>query len=65
MDAVGKGGGTLLVSCCRVEEWTPLMKTVDIRTDAGIRDVGLFLRSNTVSPALKKQLQAGWRAAIP
>jgi hypothetical protein len=41
-----------------IEEWTPLMKTVDIRTDAGIRDVGLFLRKKNVEPALKAQLEA-------
>lgn len=40
-----------------IEEWTPLMKTVDIRTDAGIRDVALFLRTGSVSPALRKQLE--------
>jgi hypothetical protein len=41
-----------------VEEWTPLMKTVDIRTDDGIRDVGMFLRKRHVSPELKKKLEA-------
>jgi hypothetical protein len=41
-----------------IEEWTPLMKTVDIRTDAGIRDVGLFLRKKNIEPELKAQLEA-------
>jgi hypothetical protein len=41
-----------------IEEWTPLMKTVDIRTDAGIRDVGLYLRKGNVSPALQGQLKS-------
>lgn len=39
-----------------IEEWTPLMKTVDIRTDQGIRDVSLFLRSGNVDAELKKKL---------
>jgi hypothetical protein len=41
-----------------IEEWTPLMKTVDIRTDVGIRDIGLFLRKRQIEPQLKAQLEA-------
>lgn len=39
-----------------IEEWTPLMKTVDIRTEQGIRDVGMFLRTGNVDADLKKKL---------
>jgi len=45
-----------------IEEWTPLMKTVDIRTDDGIRDIGLFLRKRTVKPALRGQLEGVMKA---
>ncbi len=41
-----------------IEEWTPMMKTVDIRTDKGIRDVAMFLKKRTIEPALQKQLDA-------
>jgi len=41
-----------------IEEWTPLMKTVDIRTDRGVRDISLFLRKRELEPALKSKLAA-------
>ena len=41
-----------------VEEWTPLMKTVDIRTDNGVREIGLFLRKRNLEPKLKAKLDA-------
>lgn len=39
-----------------IEESSPLLKTVDIRTDIGIRDIGLFLSSRSVDAELKKKL---------
>jgi hypothetical protein len=39
-----------------IEEWTPLMKTVDIRTNRGVRDMGLFLGKRNLEPELKAQL---------
>jgi hypothetical protein len=41
-----------------IEEWTPLMKTVDIRTDRGVRAMGMFLRKRNVEPALQDKLDA-------
>ena len=40
-----------------IEEWSPLMKTVDIRTDGGVRDIGLFLRKKDVEPQLAEKLK--------
>src|SRR5690606_33358980 len=40
-----------------IEEWTPLMKTVDIRTDGGVRDIGLFLRKKDIAPELAEKLK--------
>lgn len=40
-----------------IEEQTPLMKTVDIRTDRGVREIGMFLRSKSIEPGLKGKLQ--------
>ena len=40
-----------------IEEQTPLMKTVDIRTDRGVREIGMFLRSKSLEPVLKGKLQ--------
>jgi len=40
-----------------VEEQTPLMKTVDIRTDRGVREIGMFLRTDDLEPELKSKLQ--------
>jgi len=40
-----------------IEEWTPITKTVDIRTDMGIRDITLYLRKAKISPTLKEQLR--------
>ena len=40
-----------------IEEWTPLLKTVDIRTDGGIRDIALFLRKRQLAPELKDKLK--------
>jgi hypothetical protein len=40
-----------------IEEWTPLMKTVDIRTDGGVRDIGLFLRQKDIAPDLAEKLK--------
>jgi len=45
-----------------IEEWSPLMKTVDIRTDRGIRDIGLFLRKKTVTPELRAKLEGIMKA---
>ncbi len=39
-----------------IEEWTPLMKTVDIRTARGIKDVTLFLKKARLEPELKQKL---------
>ena len=41
----------------RIEAWTPLMKTVDLRTDAGVKAIGLYL-SNTkdLDPAARAKL---------
>jgi hypothetical protein len=39
-----------------IEEHTPLMKTVDIRTDVGVRDISLYLSSKNVDAELKKKL---------
>jgi hypothetical protein len=39
-----------------IEEQTPLLKTVDIRTDQGIRDIGLFLSRGAVEPELQQKL---------
>lgn len=41
----------------RIEAWTPLMKTVDLRTDAGVQAIGVYL-SNTTS------LDAAMRAKL-
>jgi Domain of unknown function (DUF4139)/OmpA family len=41
-----------------IEEWSPLMKTVDIRSERGIRDIGLFLRKKNIEPELKAKLDA-------
>ena len=41
----------------RIEEAMPIMKTVDIRTAPGIKDLALFLRtSSRLEPELKKKL---------
>ncbi len=45
-----------------IEEWSPLMKTVDIRTDGGIRDIGLFLKKKTVTPELRAKLEGIMKA---
>ncbi|MEM9693146.1 MAG: DUF4139 domain-containing protein [Myxococcota bacterium] len=52
--AVAAGEAVELV----IEEWSPMHKTVDIRTDRGVRDIGLFLRKKRVSPALRSKLEA-------
>ncbi|MBI4704037.1 MAG: OmpA family protein [Deltaproteobacteria bacterium] len=39
-----------------IEEWTPVLKTVDIRTDGGIKDIALFLRKAKIEPALQGRL---------
>jgi len=39
-----------------IEEWTPLMKTVDIRTAGGINDITLFLKKRRIEPELKQKL---------
>ncbi len=39
-----------------IEEWTPLMKTVDIRTAGGIKDITLFLKGGRIEPELKEKL---------
>jgi hypothetical protein len=39
-----------------IEEWTPLMKTVDIRTTGGIKDITLFLKKGPIEPGLKEKL---------
>ena len=41
-----------------IEEFTPLMKTVDIRTQHGIRSLALFLKKSKIEPQLKEQLDA-------
>jgi hypothetical protein len=41
-----------------IEEHTPITKTVDIRTDGGIKAMGLFLRKSKLEPQLLAQLQA-------
>ncbi|MCA9622895.1 MAG: hypothetical protein KC731_27945, partial [Myxococcales bacterium] len=51
---VPAGGAVDLV----IEEWSPLMKTVDIRTDGGVESIGLFLRKKTVDPKLAAQIEA-------
>lgn len=40
-----------------IQEQTPLLKTVDIRTDGGVREIGVFLRSKSLAPELKGKLQ--------
>ncbi|HHH29696.1 MAG TPA: DUF4139 domain-containing protein [Polyangiaceae bacterium] len=40
-----------------IEEQAPLMKTVDIRTDGGVRAIGMFLRAKSVEPELRSKLQ--------
>ncbi|MBW2459146.1 MAG: hypothetical protein JRI68_31905, partial [Deltaproteobacteria bacterium] len=40
-----------------IEEWTPLMKTVDIRTARGIKDITLFLKQRHIEPVLQKKLE--------
>ncbi len=39
-----------------IEEWTPLMKTVDIRTHTGIQEMALFLKKRNIQPPLRDKL---------
>lgn len=41
-----------------IEEHTPLMKTVDIRTDVGVRDISLFLTTRQIEPELVNETAA-------
>jgi len=40
-----------------IEEWTPIETTVDIRTDAGIKAIGLFLRKADIDQELQAALR--------
>jgi hypothetical protein len=39
-----------------IEEWTPVKRTVDIRTDAGIKAIALYLKAAKLTPELAKDL---------
>lgn len=39
-----------------IEEWTPVKRTVDIRTDRGIEAISLYLKQGTLSAKLKEGL---------
>ncbi|HHH29695.1 MAG TPA: hypothetical protein ENK57_15305 [Polyangiaceae bacterium] len=41
-----------------IEEWTPVERTVDLASDGGIEAIGLYLKTATLDPELKEQLQA-------
>jgi hypothetical protein len=41
-----------------IEEKTPILKTVDIRTRGGVGSIELYLRSASLDPALAEQLKA-------
>jgi len=40
-----------------IEEWTPIETTVDIRTDQGIKAIGLYLRKAKIRPKLQAALR--------
>jgi uncharacterized coiled-coil protein SlyX len=41
-----------------IEEKTPILKTVDIRTKPGVEAIALYLRAAKLAPALAKQIEA-------
>ncbi len=49
-----KGGETLELE---IEEWTPIETTVDIRTDQGIKAIGLYLRKAKIDRKLQEALR--------
>lgn len=40
-----------------IEEWTPVERTVDIRTDAGIKAISLYLNQSNIDPKLAEGLK--------
>jgi hypothetical protein len=40
-----------------IEEWSPIMKTVDIRTDRGIKAIALYLHKKRLDPELVAKLR--------
>ncbi len=40
-----------------IEAWTPIMKTIDLRTDAGVKAIGLYLSTNkALEPEMREKL---------
>jgi hypothetical protein len=40
-----------------IEAWTPIMKTIDLRTDAGVKAIGLYLSTNkALEPDMREKL---------
>jgi len=40
-----------------IEEWTPIKKSIDIRTDRGVKAIGLYLRNAHIGPELAQSLR--------
>ena len=40
-----------------IEEWTPIKKSIDIRTDRGVKAIGLYLRKAHIGPDLAESLR--------
>jgi len=44
-----------------IEEWTPLARTIDLHTDAGVQAIGLCIKTAHLDPSLQSKLDDVFR----